>query len=135
MPKVIPFGDRILVKRRKIGEKLGKSKIIIATDQTRDRPTDLADVVHVPDWSFTDNELIKNAEAIVASLIKKAAQGDDKALLALLRFNQYLSIKNVQVGDTVMISKYVGTDFHDNAGGGMLTLVNTEDLIGVVTNE
>ena len=130
--KVIPFGDRILVKRRVVGEKLGAAGIIIASDHTKETETDLADIVYVPDLSFADRELIDNANAIVSSLTKKAAQGDSEALKALLEYNIFLKIKSLRVGDAVMIGRYVGTTFHDNAGSGNLTLVYGSDIIGRV---
>lgn len=131
--RVVPYGDRILVKRRRIGEKLGS--IIIAADETKERPTDLADVVYMPELTFVDKELVENAQAIVSSLTLKAKEGDHNAVKSLLLLNDYLKIKAIKVGDAVMISKYVGVDFHDNAGGGNLTLVNGSDIIGLVVNE
>lgn len=130
--KLIPFGNKLLVKRRRVGDKLGSEGIIIAADETKERPTDLADVQYVPDNSFADQSLIENSEDIVKAITDKAKGGDSDALIALLRFNEYLKIKSIQPGDCVMISKYVGTDFHDNQGGGYMTLVNGEDIIGVV---
>ena len=55
---VMPFGNRILVKRRKVGEKLG-SGLLVAAQETAERPTDVADVVYIPDHSFADRELIE----------------------------------------------------------------------------
>lgn len=133
---IVPFGDRILVRRRKIGGALGQAKIIIAADETSERPTDLADVVCVAEYSFADVELLGSAEEIVKSLTDKAKSGDSEALLALMKFREYLNIKAIKVGDAVFISKYVGTDFHDNAGSGNLTLLDGSDVIGlVVSNE
>ena len=132
MSKVIPFGDRILVTRRKIGEKIGKDKLIIAPDTTKERPTDLADVTYVPEHSFADRQLIEEGEQIVNALTNKAKNGNSDALIALLRYNEFLKIKAIKPGDTVMISKYVGTDFQDNEGGGTQTLVKGEDIIGLV---
>lgn len=132
MPQVIPFGDRILVKRKKVGQKIGESGILIAADETAERPTDLATVVHVPDHSFADEELIGNAEEIIRGQTQKAKDGDSQSLLALLQFKTYLNIKSIKVGDDVMIGKYVGTTFHDNKGGGNLTLVDGHDIIGRV---
>ena len=109
MKKIIPFGSRLLVKRQKIGNKLGTG-LIIASDETAERPTDLATVVHTPDRSFADQALIK--------------------------FNDFLKAKSIKVGDTVMISKYIGTDFHDNVNPGeSLTLVLEQDIIGLVITQ
>jgi len=132
MSKIIPFGDRILVKRRIVGDKLGKEGLIIAVETTAERQTDLADVIYVSDHSFCDKHLIDNSESIVASLTKEAKEGNAEALKAVINFNEYLKRKSVQPGDRVMISQYVGVTFHDNQGGGNLTLVSTSDIIGVV---
>jgi len=133
MAKVIPFGDRLLVKRRRIGEKLGKG-IIFASQETKDRPIDIADVVHVPDHSFADKELINGAEEIIQALTQKAKEGSSEALVSLLRFNDYLNHKLICSGSVVFISKYIGTDFHDNQGD-FLTLCGSEDVIGLVEDE
>jgi len=85
--------------------------------------------------SFCDEELIRNSPAILNSLTKKAAQGDAEALDSLMKFNSYIKAKSIKVGDAVMISKYVGVDFHDNKGGGMLTLCFTDDVIGLVVDD
>lgn len=130
MKKVIPYGNRLLVRRRRVGDKLGS--IIIAADETAARPTDLADVVYVPNHTFADKELIENSQAIITGLKDKAITGDAAAFKALLDFHAYLRIKALQPGKVVFISKYIGTDFHDNEGSGTLTLVNAEDIIGVI---
>jgi len=135
MPRVIPFGNRLLVKRRKTGDvtdgKFGGTSLVMP-DTTKDRETELADVVYIPEHSFADIELINNAETIIKSLTKKARDGDSEALKALLEYNIFLKIKSIQVGDVVMISKYVGTSFEDNQGSGNLTLIYGSDIIGVV---
>ena len=135
MKKIIPFGSRLLVKRQKIGKKLG-SGILVASDETAERPTDLAVVVHVPDRSFADLALIQEAEAIITALTNHAKGGDSMALEALIKFNDFLKAKSIKVGDTVMISKYIGTDFHDNVNPGeSLTLVLEQDIIGLVITQ
>lgn len=132
---VIPFGDRILVRRRRIGEKLG-SGLIIASENTAERPTDLADVVYVPDLTFADEQIIENANKIVEAQSKAAQEGNADAFKALLLLNEFLKLKTIKAGDAVMISKYVGTDFHDNENTGQtLTLVNNADIIGLVVNQ
>ena len=133
MKKIIPYGNRILVRRRKVGAKL--NSVIIAADETAERPTDLADVVYVPNHTFADKELLANAEAIIKAFKEKALQGDSEAFKALLDFHAYLRIKAIQPGKCVFISKYVGTDFQDNEGSGSLTIVAAEDVIGVVEND
>lgn len=128
--KVVPYGNRLLVRRRKIGEKIGS--LIIAPTATAERPTDLADVVYVPDHTFADKELLENAEKIISSFKAKMLEGDSDAFKSLLDFHAYLRVKSIQVGMTVMISKYIGTDFHDNEGSGTLTLVDAADVIGII---
>lgn len=128
---IIPFGDRILCKRRAIGKTLG-SGILVAADETSERPTDLADVVYVPDMTFCDNSLINNAEMIISTLTTKASNGDSDALNTLLEFNKFLKLKSIKKGDAVMIGKYTGVDFHDNRSMQQLTLLSAEDVIGLV---
>ncbi|MBU1308239.1 MAG: hypothetical protein KKE30_01740 [Gammaproteobacteria bacterium] len=132
MPTLIPFGDRVLVKRRKVGSKAGKSGVIELPDNVADKETELADVVYVPEHSFADAEMISSAKEIIESTLLKAKQGDSDALLALLRFNEFIKIKSIQPGDVVMIHKYVGTSFNDNTGASNLTLVNGSDIIAIV---
>jgi co-chaperonin GroES (HSP10) len=132
--KVIPFGDRILVKRKVIGKTLG-SGILIAPDETADRPTDLAEVMYVPDNSFADSSMLGNIEKITTGLKMKATDGDSDALIALLRFNEYVKMKSIKVGDTVLISKYVGVDFLAKESNKTLTLVSSSDIIGIVKND
>jgi len=132
---VIPFGDRILCKRHKVGEKLGTSGLIVATDDTAERPTDLATVVHVPDWTMADKVLLNDAKEILANLMVGAKAGDPSAFSAALQFGTYLRLKSVKVGDDIFISKYVGTDFHDTESSDLLTLVSLDDIIGLVKSE
>jgi co-chaperonin GroES (HSP10) len=129
--KVIPFGDRILVKRRAIGAKLGNGTII-APDQIADRPTDLADVIYVPDNTFGDTAILKDNVTIIGALVTKASAGDSDALIALLRLNEYIKLKSIQVGDCILLSKYVGTDFTGKDGKTAHTLVNLQDIIAII---
>ena len=135
MKKIVPFGDRILCRRRKVGETVGKAGIIIAPSATAEQPTDIADVVYVPENTFADEELISQADSIIKALTENAKHGDSEALVALMKYNQFLQIKSVKVGDCIMLGKYVGIDFHDNQGGGNLTLCQSEDVIAKVENE
>ena len=133
--KIIPLGNRLLVRRKKVGGTLG-SGLIIAADTTADRPTDLAEVVYIPEHSFADQMLINQAENIVNSQTQKAVDGSADALTALMTFNHFLKMKSLKPGDEVMISKYVGTDFHDNENPkDMLTLVALEDIVGIVRKQ
>lgn len=131
MKTILPIGNRILCKRKKVGDKLG-SGIIVAADMTADRSTDLAVVTYVPEQSFADIQLIQRAEVIINSLVDKASAGDSAALKGLLEFNYFLKMKSLKVGDEIFLSKYVGTDFHDNNSPDMMTITNIDDIIGIV---
>lgn len=132
MSHIIPFGSRILVKRRKVGEKAGKEKLIVLPDEAAERDTDIADVVYIPDLSFIDTVFIENNESIMNGLKEKAIQGDSEAFQSLIDFNQYLKHKSIKVDDKVMISKYVGITFYDSHANDNLTLVEAKDIIGLV---
>lgn len=136
MPKVIPFGDRILVKRRTIGEKLG-SGILYASDETKDRPIDLAEVLYVPDLTLADKAILDNAENIITKLTEQAISGDKEALASLENLNDFIKRKSVKVGDAIFVSKYVGIDYEETESGksNNLTLLDTADIIGLVVNE
>lgn len=127
--KLIPFGDRILVKRKTVGEKVGS---IHLPENIQERATDLATVVFLPENSFADVAILNSAERVITALTRKAEEGDSDALIALLRLNEFCKLKSIQVGDTVLISKYVGTDFHETGQQEYSTLVNLQDIIGVV---
>lgn len=129
--KIIPYGNRILVKRRGIGEKLGTG-IIIASDETKERLTEIADVVYVPDQTFCDKELIKNSDKIITALMGKALEGNPSAAQALFDFNEYLRIKTLKAGDVLMVGKYVGTDFSISETGESLSMLTPEGIIGLV---
>lgn len=129
MPKIIPFGDRILVKRKIVGDKAGS---IYLPDEIKERATDLAIVVHIPNNSFADKNLLDNAEKIIENLTSKASNGDAEALNSLIKFNEFCRLKSIQPGDEVMISKYVGTDFHETGKEETFTLVLLQDIIGVI---
>lgn len=106
--KLIPYGTRLLVKRRKVEQ---TSSHIILPDEVAGMPTDIADVVAVPDQSLCDKELLANSEQIIKGLSVKASQGDAAAVKALFEFNEYLRMITLKPGDTLMIGKYIGTDF------------------------
>ena len=136
MKKVIPFGDRILVRKKVVKDvKQSKDSVIILPDVVNERPTDLAVVVSIPELSLADEELINNSEQIILALSDKAKDGDSEALVSLLRFKIFLSVKAIKPGDEIMIGKYVGTTFQDTERSEPLTLVREDDIIGlVVTN-
>ena len=130
--KIMPLGDRIIVKRRTIGETVGKAGLIIATAKTKETPMDIADVLEVPDLTKGDMEIVKNIDDMISSMIKKTKEGDSKALTSLITLNAYHKIKDIKVGDCVMLSKYVGTTFVGKDGQEERTIVNADDIIGVV---
>ncbi len=130
--KIIPLGDKILCRRRKVGERLGKSQLIIAPDQVSDASTDLADVVYVPELTLTDKQLIDNLPEIGKKLAEKSAQGDSDALIALLRLNEFAKIKAIKPGDVVMLSKHIGTDFGTSDSQEQLTIVRADDVMGII---
>lgn len=129
MKKVTPFGNRILVKRRKIGEKAGS---IVLPDEVKERQTEIADVVYVPDHTFCDKKLIENAEKIIDSLAKKAEEGDVDAVSSLIDFNEYLRVKTLKPGDVLFIGKYVGTDFEVQETGEKLSIITPDGIYGKV---
>jgi co-chaperonin GroES (HSP10) len=131
MKKIIPFGDRIIVKRRPIGEKLG-SGIIVAAQDTAERLTEIADVVCVPDQTFADKQLIENSERIIKSMVEMAADGDVGAVNALLQLNQYLKLKMLKPGDVVMVGKYTGIDFTVGETGEQLSITDPDGIRGLV---
>lgn len=131
---IIPLGDRIVVRRRKVGEKLGSSGLIVAAETTQEAKTDIADVVYVPEHSFADKKLIGAQEKIVGSQVASAMQGDAQALIALLQFNTFLKIKSIKPGDTIFMGKYSGIDIADNSGE-QVTIVRGDDIVGVVSDE
>ncbi len=106
--KLIPYGNRILVKRRKVED---RSSHIILPDEVKNLPTDIADVIAVPEQSFVDKKLILNAETIINALEKKANEGDSSAVEALFKFNEYLRIMTIKPGDVLLMARYGGTDF------------------------
>lgn len=132
MKKLTPYGNRFLVKRRPIGEKLG-SGLLISADETKDRPTDIADVVYVPDHTFADVELINNSQKIVTALKDKVLSGDVDALKTLIEFNHYIRIKSIRPGMTIMLGKYVGTDFMTSEDQRTLTVCNSDEIMAIVS--
>lgn len=129
--KIIPYGNRILVKRRGIGNKLG-SGIIIASQETSERLTEIADVVYVPDQTFCDKRLLSDSEKIIDGLALKACEGNPSAAQALMDFNEYLRIKTLRPGDVLMVGKYVGTDFEIGETGEKLSMMTPDGIIGLV---
>lgn len=130
--RVIPFGNRVIVRRRRIGSTAGEGSLIELPDEVKDRPTDIADVVYVPNHTFADVKLLENAQSIIGKLSEQMIIGDVDAFNALITLNHYMKFKMLRPGMTVFINKYVGMDFHDNEGSGMLCVVNFEDIIGVI---
>lgn len=129
MRHVIPFGNRILVRRHRVGEKVGA---IILTEQAANTPTDLATVAYVPDLTFCDKAILDNAEKIVKAIVKLATDGNSYAVNTLLEFNNFCKMKSLKVGDKVMVSKYQGMDFDATDQKETLTLLLVDDIIGLV---
>lgn len=119
--KLIPYGTRILVKRRKVEQ---TSSHIILPDEVAGLPTDIADVVATPEQSFCDKALIAKSEHIINGLAKRAEEGDGAAFEALLKFNEYLRVVTLKPGDTLMIGKYIGTDFLIQESNQYLTVLD-----------
>lgn len=129
MERMIPFGERILVKRKVVGEKVGR---IVLPEDVAERATDLATVVFIPEASLADEKILENAPAMIEALTKKVLTGDSDAMIALLRLGEFCKLRSIEVGDEVMISKYVGVDYHETGSQEQLTLVNLSDVIGLV---
>lgn len=129
--RILPFGNRIVVKRRPIGKTLG-SGILVAADDTAERLTEIADVVALPDLTFADKAMLENAEAIIASLAEMAKDGDAKAIDSLMEFNRYLQVKTLRVGDVIMVGKYTGIDFNIGETGEMLSITDPEGIRGLI---
>lgn len=127
--KLIPYGTRLLVKRRKVEQ---QSTHIILPDEVAGLPTDIADVVSVPDQSFCDKELISNSETIIKGLTEKAKSGDGVAFKALLEFNEYLRLITIKPGDVLMIGKYIGTDFLIQETNQYLTVMDGSGIYAKV---
>jgi co-chaperonin GroES (HSP10) len=106
--KLIPYGTRILVKRRKVED---KSSHIILPDEVKNMPTDVADVVEVPEQTFVDKQLIDNASAIIEGLTAAAMRGDAAAVTSLLAFKEHLQVMTIKKGDVLLMARYGGTDF------------------------
>ena len=129
MPKIIPFGDNILVKRCTIGEKVGS---IYLPQDAQERNTDLADVTYVPDLTFEDTSILENAPKIFKTLVQRVTHGSEKALSEMFQLADFVKRKTIKKGDVVFISKYVGTDFYEKGENQNLTLVKLSDIIGRV---
>jgi len=138
VPKIIPFKDSLLVKRRKVGTTLqnGKTKGgLYLPDKVEGSFTDLADVVEVPDLTFSDQHILDNAEKIVESLTKKATEGDCEALKSLFEVNEFVKRKSIKVGDAIFLAKYSGVDFFETGSTDLKTVIRVEDIIGLIANE
>ena len=131
MKKILPYGNRIIVKRRPVGKSLG-SGILVAADQTADRLTEIADVIAVPDHTLADKELIENAETIINSLSKMAQDGDAKSLESLLQFNEYLKLKTIKVGDVLMVGRYTGIEFTVGETSEELSITDYDGIRGLI---
>lgn len=127
--KLIPYGTRLLVKRRKVDQ---TSSVILLPDDVAGLSTDIADVVAVPDQSLCDKELVANSEQIIKGLSEKARQGDASAVKALFEFNEYLRMITLKPGDVLMIGKYIGTDFLIQETNQYLTVMDGSGIYAKV---
>jgi len=123
--KLIPYGTRILVKRRKVED---KSSHIILPDEVKNLPTDVADVIEVPEQTFTDKNLLMNADRIISSLSSKAVAGQADALEALLKFRDYLQVMTIKRGDVLLMARYGGTDFLIQETNSMLCVCEASGI-------
>lgn len=127
--KLIPYGTRILVKRRKVED---KSSHIILPDEVKNLPTDVADVIDVPEQTFTDQKLIANASNIIEALVVKACGGDAAAVKSLLEFREYLQVMTIKRGDVLLMARYGGTDFMIQETNQMLCVCEASGIYAFV---
>lgn len=128
--RVIPFGNRILVKRRNVGDATKGEGSIILPDAVKGRETELAVVLEIPDPTEADKAILEKADELIE---KMKNEGDYEGLE---RIRDYLLKKSVNVGDMIFIGKYAGIDFHDNETRESRTMVLSDDIVGlVVENE
>lgn len=127
--RLVPYGTRILVKRRKVEQ---TSNHIILPDEVANMPTDIADVVAVPEQSFADKTLIAKSEQIIIGLAKKAEEGDGQSFKALLDFNEYLRVITLKPNDVLLIGKYIGTDFLIQETNQYLTVMDGSGIYAKV---
>lgn len=106
--KLVPWGTKLLVKRRKVED---KSSHILLPDEIKNLPTDIADVIEVPERTMVDNEILRSTEEIIKALGAKARQGDAAASEELRNLADYLRIMTTKPGDVILMSRYGGTDF------------------------
>lgn len=106
--KLIPWGTKLLVKRRKVEDRSGH---IILPDEVKNLSTDIADVVEVPEQTMVDTQLLRNAETIIKELTAKANLGDSGAVEAMFKFKEYLLVMTTKPGDVILLARYGGTDF------------------------
>lgn len=131
--KIIPYGNRIIVKRRKI-EKAGSGIIELPTEVS-ERLTELAEIVALPELTFVDKQLMENSESIINSYSDKAMAGDTQALKSLLEFNEYLKIKTLKVGDVIMLSRYNSVEFTVGETNEQLSITDPEGIRGLVVEK
>lgn len=130
--KLVPYGTRILVKRRKVED---KSSHIILPDEVKNLPTDIADVVEVPEQSLVDAELLKSAGDIVSGLGKAARNGDASAVDSLIKFREYLQVMTIKKGDVLLMARYGGTDFLIQETNSMLCVCEATGIYALVVEK
>lgn len=133
--KIIPWGNKILIRRRKVGGedgKIGKEGILFAADTTKEVQMEIADVVCVPEMTFCDEELIKNSDKIINAHMAKALEGNAASSQFLMDFKEYLRLKTIQPGKVLFVGKYVGIDFNVEETGEKLSFMTPEGIYGEV---
>ena len=134
MKHVIPFGDRILVRRKEHKEVKAES-VIVLPDTVDSRDTDMAVVIYIPELSFIDKALFDNIDDIIEGQLKTAKEGNPNSLDAMTDLNLYLKLKSLKVGDEIFIGKYCGTTFEEIGNPGKhLTMLRINDIIGIVVD-
>ena len=130
--RLVPYGTRILVKRRKVED---KSSHIILPDEVKNLPTDIADVVEVPGQSMVDRELIKNADGIIKALTESACKGDASAVDSLIKFREYLQVMTIKKNDVLLMARYGGTDFLIQETNQMLCVCEPTGIYALVVEK
>ena len=130
--KLVPFGERYLVRRKMLKDVKPNEGSIVLTQEIEERLTEMAEVRFVPMLTEAEKALIEAAPELIAKMTKFAKEGDSEAYKTLQNISHLLRLRTIRPGDMVMISKYVGIEYYEPSGGETLTVVNGEDIIGVV---
>lgn len=129
MIRILPFGDRVLVKRVTTGE-IRKGSLIVFTDKTDSNESELAYVVAVPTNKFVDKCVEFTEEYLIKSIRKRLLNGEIELLKDIKEYNEYITLKKLKPGDKIMVSKYVGTVVDDEQAKNTTTFVRISDIVG-----